>query len=192
MRRKIVLATVLCLAVAAIVGIGASAAPADPVWPGVSTAHIAHVYPDDGHWWSGGAGWGDGTVYPAGTPIPAEKSIVFYQSAVLPVKADAEGISQGLLLSLKVTAPDGSVVVATTEAQSPQFWLRIQWWPAANGWWRGWEVYVGQLPAGTYKVTCVAHQLETVVISLYDENGNLVPTVMKAFKKTFRSSFTVQ
>jgi hypothetical protein len=45
-------------------------------------------------------------------------------------------------------------------------------------------VYVGQLPAGTYQVTFVMHQPEAFVAA--------DSTVVKAFKKTFRCSFTVQ
>ncbi len=192
MKRKIVLATVLCLALAAMLGVGASAAAADPFWPGVSTAHLAHVWPTDGHWWMGGAGWGDATDYPSGTPIPARDSVVIYVAGVWPVRADAEAMSQALLLSVTVTAPDGRVVVTTTEAESPRHWLPVKWYPAANGWWRGWEVYVGQLPAGTYRVAFVMHQPEAIVVSDYDDDGNLVPTVAKAFRKTFRCSFSVQ
>jgi hypothetical protein len=192
MRHRVLFVLVLCLAAVAMLGIGASAAAADSVWPGVGTAHIAHVVPIDGQWWTGGGGWGDGTAYPAGTPIPAEDSVVIYADAVMPVRADAEAMPQNLLLSLTVTAPDGDIVVATTEAQSLKYWLPVKWYPAANGWWRGWEVFVGQLPAGTYKVTFVLHQPETGMMYDWDDDGNVVLTVVKAFKKTFRSSFTVQ
>ncbi len=192
MNRKILLAIVLCLIAAAMLGIGASAAAADPFWPGVSTAHLAHVWPTDGHWWMGGAGWGDATDYPSGTPIPRQDSVVMYVAGVWPVKADAEATSQDVLLSVTVTGPGDSVVVTTTEAESQKFWSPVKWYPAENAWWRGWEVYVGQLPAGTYQVTFVMHQPEAIVVSDYDVSGNLVPTVAKAFRKTFRCSFSVQ
>ena len=184
MRHKALFVLVLCLAAVGMLGIGASAAAADPFWPGVSTAHLAHVDPVDGHWWMGGAGWGDATVYASGTPIPAQDSVVIYVAGVWPAKADAEAISQVLLLSVTVKGPGGDVVVKTTEAQSPQSWWPVKWYPAEASWWRGWEAYVGQLPAGTYQVTFVMHQPDTVVTS--------DSTVTKAFKKTFRCSFTVQ
>jgi hypothetical protein len=192
MRHRVLFVLVLCLAAVAVLGIGASAAAADPNFPGVSTAHLAHVWPLDGSWWSGGAGWGDSTAHPAGTPIPAGDDIVIYGEVVLPVKADAEGARQGLLLSVTVKGPRGDVIVRTTEAESPQFWWDVRWYPAADGWWRGWEVFVGQLPAGNYQITFVMHQPETAQIWDYDESGNLVLTVVKAFKWTFKSSFTVQ
>lgn len=183
MNRKFLVAPVLCLAAVAMVGFGAPAATADPFWPGVSTAHLAHVWPTDGHWWMGGAGWGDATDYPSGTPISAQDSVVIYVAGVWPSRADAEAMSQAVLFSVTVTGPDRSVVVATTGARSPDYWWPVKWCPAEDGWWRGWEVYVGQLPVGTYQVTFVMHQPEAVVAS--------DSTVTKAFKKTFRCSFTV-
>jgi hypothetical protein len=191
MKVKVALVLVLCLAAVATLGIGASAAAADTGWPGVGTPHVAHVWPTDGHWWSGGAGWGnDYAAYAPGTPIPAQYSVSMFGEAVMPVRSDVEGIAQDLLLSLTVKDPDGDVIVKVTEAQSAQYWTDIKWWPAA-GWWRGWEVQVGQLPAGTYRVTFVMHQPDTVVVWDYDDNGNLAPTVVKAFKDTYHCSFTM-
>lgn len=191
---KIKILLLVLLVSVAMLGIVAS--PASAAYSGlphVATPEVAHLYPFDGAWWSGGYGWAGFTAYQPGAPIPAQKYVIVDFNWMDPDKALVERLPQVDLYSLTVRAANGVVVVKTTEAQSAQYWSKVTWMPTLDAWYRVWAVPLGQLPAGTYQVTVVDHLITTIEGSLFDEaTGTWYPAVIAPCKDTYRSSFTVQ
>jgi hypothetical protein len=161
--------------------------------PQVGTPEVAYVHLLDGAWFSGVSAWGDNMLYPAGTPIPAQDFIIGWQEAVNPDRSLVEQFPQIFLVTVTVMAANRDLVVKTTEEQSAQFWGPISWDPFNTFpfpmWRRDWQVPLGQLPPDTYQMTYGVHQ--TTAMEFTDPaTGQLI--VIKPWRKSFRSSFTVQ
>jgi hypothetical protein len=194
MHRKVAVAVVLCLAAVALLGIVASPAGAGAGGqPQVGTPDVAYVHLLDAAWFSGVSAWGDNILYPAGTPIPAQDFIIGWQEAINPDRSLVEQFPQIFLVTVTVMAANRDLVVETTEEQSAQFWGPISWDPFNTVpfpmWRRDWQVPLGQLSPGTYQMTYGVHQI-TAMEFTDPATGQLI--ILKPWRKSFRSSFTVQ
>ena len=181
MRHKAALVLVLCLAAVAMFCVGASAAAADTVWPGVGTAHVAHVWPRrslvDGR---GRLGRRHRLPLRDADPGAGQRRPSTWRSSD-PTRRHG-GMSQILLNSVTVTAPRRQRRRDDHRSESAQYWSPVKWYPAANGWWRGWEAHVGQLPAGTYQVTWVLRQPTAIVVSVSTTTATGCPPSSKALQ----------
>ena len=196
MSRKAWVVLVLCLAAPTMLAIAASpaAAGAGGEVRVAATPGVAYVHTEDGNWWSGGYGWYGSTNYDPGTPIPAQDFIMMYEAVENPDRSLVEQFPQIILPSLTVKAANGYVVVETTQEQSAQFWGPVKWDPFGcfapfPMWGRHWQVPLGYLPPGTYRVTSLARLTTTMEFTVPD-TGELI--VIKSFKDILKTSFIVQ
>ena len=195
MRHRVLFVLVLCLAAVAMLAIAASPAAAGAGGePQVATPVVAYFHIEDGNWWSGGYGWYGSTNYEPGTPIPAQDFITLYEAVEIPDRSVVEQFPQIILLSLTVKGPNGDVVVKTTEAESAKYWGTIKWDPFGTmsplpAWGRHWQVPVGYLRPGTYRVTYFRCLTTTMEFTAPD-TGELI--VIEPFRDCIKLSFTVQ
>lgn len=195
MRREAWVVLVLCLAALTMLAVAASPSAAGAGGePQVGTPEVAYFHIFDGNWWSGGYGWYGSTTYEPGTPIPAQDFIMLYEAIEIPDRSLVEQLPQDYLISLTVKGANGGVVLQTTEEQSAGYWGTVKWDPFGSfigiaTWGRHWQVPLGYLPPGTYRVTDQERLTRTVEFT-DPTTGGLV--VQPPFRVTYRTSFTVQ